>query len=373
MLDDLRRRWSASEASLFKFLDSVGATRDAHTYAVRLLPRTIESPQDFADWIAPRVQHDGMWSFFTTTSSGGERKGYAMPVAGKDMTRVPVFFFVEIHTQLIAWWLTTAWRTRQLATAASSQFAAAGNVIASAACARPLVETAAAFWVDGRKLAAIWDEIKRTGPLWSDQETGARYHRMMAVISEVSWGSKFDDRAPDWERRMSELIGRSNVLGAIDKLAKASDAHLQADYQWLCNTVHPSAGNTFAFSTPPLVHETRTHMITWYAGMAPHVVESDNTTHVETTVQSAIAQAATVSLSILHKTFDAALRFIDDLALTTGAPKVARTRYWRDLMAPEGRNEICSCRSALKSKLCRHEWGDPAPGMPSRFDESPRL
>jgi hypothetical protein len=144
-----------------------------------------------------------------------------MPVAGNDLTRVPMFFFVEIRTQLIAWWLTTAWRTRQLATAALSQFAA-DNVITSAACTRPLVETAAASWVDGRKLAAIWDETKRAGPPWSDEEAGARYLRMMAVINEVSWGAKFDDRAPGWERRRSELIGRSIVLGAIDKLARAS-------------------------------------------------------------------------------------------------------------------------------------------------------
>jgi hypothetical protein len=53
-------------------------------------------------------------------------------------------------------------------------------------------------------------------------------------------------------------------------------------------------------------------MITWYSGVAPHVAESDDTTHAETTVHTAIARAATVSLKVLRETFDAALRFIDE-------------------------------------------------------------
>jgi hypothetical protein len=179
------------------------------------------SPQQFVDSLQPAVRDDGTWSFATTSGSDGRRHGFAMPVAGDDITRVPMFFFVEIHTQLIAWWLTTAWRTRQLARAAASEFDA-DNVISSAACARPLVETAAAFWVDGRKLAAIWDETKRSGPLWSDEEAGARYLRMMAVINEVTWGAKFDDRAPEWERQWSERIGRTNVLGAVDRDCRAT-------------------------------------------------------------------------------------------------------------------------------------------------------
>jgi hypothetical protein len=72
VLDDLRRQWHTNEASLLELLDSLGATPDAHTYAIRLVPRTIESPQQFADWLRPKVRHDGMWSFATTSGSDGQ-------------------------------------------------------------------------------------------------------------------------------------------------------------------------------------------------------------------------------------------------------------------------------------------------------------
>jgi hypothetical protein len=70
------------------------------------------------------------------------RHGFAMPVARWRPEDAPVFPFVEIHTVLVAWWLTTAWRTRQLARAASA-LADSKDAIAAAACVRPLVETAA--------------------------------------------------------------------------------------------------------------------------------------------------------------------------------------------------------------------------------------
>lgn len=62
------------------------------------------------------------------------------------------------------------------------------------------------------------------------------------------FGAKFDDRVPD-EKALWGRIERTNVMGQIDKLAKATGTDLQREYQWLCNTVHPSLGNMLGFST----------------------------------------------------------------------------------------------------------------------------
>jgi len=53
---------------------------------------------------------------------------------------------------------------------------------------------------------------------------------------------------------------------------------------------------------------------------------------------------------------DDALRLCDDIALTTRVPHIARTPYWRAVVAAD-RNSQCVCRSGKKTKACRHEWG----------------
>jgi hypothetical protein len=359
----LRQVWAGAEIALFTFLDELEATEDASTLTIRVTPREIESPQEFVDTISPRVSHDGTWSFVTTATSSGKRYGFAMPVARSQPKDVLALPFVEIHTLLVAWWLTTAWRVRQLARAGSTH-ADEGDDIAAAACARPLVETAAACWVDGGKLVAAWDDIKRAGTPLTDQDAMRRRSRMMDVLNEVIWGARFDERVPE----LNQLWGRfkrSNVLGQVEKLGKAAGGDLQADYQWLCNTVHPSIGNTFVFCAPPFVHDTGTHMIQWFAGRAIHV-ERGGVIHVERTVQIATARAAARALTVLRRVLDDALRAIDDVALTTGAPAITRETYWRNIIRPE-RNELCPCRSGRKAKRCPHEWGDAAPTFPSSF------
>ncbi|HEX6330818.1 MAG TPA: hypothetical protein VF129_05960, partial [Actinomycetota bacterium] len=228
------------------------------------------------------------------------------------------------------------------------------DAIAAAACVRPLVETAAAFWVDGQKVVEAWDEIKRAGSPSSDAEAFGRRSRLMRVLNELTWGSKFDERAPELKRLWGR-VSRSNVLGHVEKLGRATSDDLLRDYQWLCNTVHPSIGNTFALSAPPLVHRTRTHWITGFAGRSIHV-EDGHEIHAQLTVQTATARGAAVALRVLQRCLDAMLRTIDDLALTTEAPSMARESYWRKLRIP-GRNDPCPCRSGHKVKRCPHQWG----------------
>ena len=357
--------WRNAQASLFEFLDSLGATEDAYTVTVRLLPREIESPQQFADWLNPQVGADGTWAFLTTTADDrGRRHGFAMPVTRWRAEDALTFPFVEIHTLVIAWWLTIAWRTRQLARTALT-LADAGDVVAAASCARPLVETAAACWVDGTKVVAAWDDIKRAGTPVTDSDAFARRSRMMKILNEVSWGAKFDDRAPDLKRLWNK-VERSNVLGQVEKLAKVAGSQLQDDYQWLCNTVHPSIGNTFAFSAPPFIHRTKTHVVTWFAGRPIHV-QDGRESFAEQTVQTATARGAGRAIAVLRTSLEAALRTIDDIGLTTEAPRLSRESYWRRVTQPD-RNELCPCRSGQKAKRCRHSWGEPAPPFPTSFD-----
>lgn len=91
-----------------------------------------------------------------------------------------------------------------------------------------------------------------------------------------------------------------------------------------------------------------------------------NQTSAERTIQDAITRSAAMSLEVLTGAMDAALRFIDDIELTTHAAEAADFDHWRSSLSA-ARNDPCPCRSGAKSKRCVHEWGLEAPSFPETF------
>jgi hypothetical protein len=128
----------------------------------------------------------------------------------------------------------TAWRTRQLARA-GRELAEAQQVVASAACVQPLVETAAASWADAKKVGEAWQEMKLAGGLACNPDAFNQRNGMIQLLNQVTLGSKVDDRAPELKEAWGR-VQRSNVLGQVEKLGRAAGGSLQNDYQWLCNT-----------------------------------------------------------------------------------------------------------------------------------------
>ena len=95
------------------------------------------------------------------------------------------------------------------------------------------------FWVDCRKLSVLWRAIKVDT---ADQGPELAHWKDLTVqIWQMMWAGKFDNRRSDLPK-MSEKLARTNVLGLIEKLQRATSGTLQRDYQWLCNAVHPSIG-----------------------------------------------------------------------------------------------------------------------------------
>jgi len=135
-------------------------------------------------------------------------------------------------------------------------------------------------------------------------------------------------------------LTRANVIGKIDKLAKAlPNVELQKHYQWLCNTVHPSAGGTFAFSSPIMMHDAKTHAYVWHHS-APLSTSDGSKQSAERNVQEAVVTAAVTAVTVLKQTLDDALRIIDDVALTAKAPKMACFEYWRRVQVTT-RKQMC--------------------------------
>jgi hypothetical protein len=371
VLPPLLEEWRRREVGLEQFLLDVDVTEDTQTTEMITVPVTLTADEDFGARHAEQTAHtDEKWVYLTLTSDA-KRYGLALPVAAfPKPEELPTALYVEVHSRLIAWWLCYAWRTAQLADATAA-LAAAEQVIPAASCARALLETAAAFWVDARKITNVWKEAKTKGAPTLASDSYESRRAFLSTLTEVQFGGKFSEEAPDAARVFGRQP-RANVLGAIKKLAKHYPGDLHTDYQWLCNTVHPSLGTTLVFSAPPMMHDTSAVIQRWFAGV-PLRVEADDAfdekTFVERSIPSSTARCAVAGLHVLAVTMDAALRVLDDIALTTRAPMFAEFTYWRALRQ-EGRNEPCACRSGRKTKHCDHAWGGQSPFIPSTFEPS---
>lgn len=364
---ELLGEWHRRQRDFDAFLSLHGVDENTHTQELVLAHVPITDDASFERTIlASRSDVNEAWVRLTVRADDG-RYGIAMPTGVSVMPQnVALALYVEVHSRLIAWWLTYAWRSQQLASA-TSNLSDANQTIASASCARSLLETAAAFWVDARKLAEVWIGAKTAGkPILTDQAVKVR-QQFVQRLTELQLGGKFDDDLAD-----AAVFGRhnrTNVAGPLKKLAKRYPGDLRNDYAWLCNTVHPSLGNTLAFAAPPLVHRSRTHMMRWLAASPIRLdgnANFDQATFVDRSIPSSTARAACAALDVLTTTLAAALAMIDDIGLTTGAPAMADFPYWRNL-SPTARNESCACGSGKKTKNCIHSWGAPTPPMPEEF------
>jgi hypothetical protein len=67
------------------------------------------------------------------------------------------------------------------------------------------------------------------------------WDKFIREIYKMMWGAKFDRNVPELAKRWA-VFPRTNILSHIEKLARATKEPVQEDYQWLCNTVHPSVG-----------------------------------------------------------------------------------------------------------------------------------
>jgi hypothetical protein len=360
---ETRRKWHLAQTGMQQFLTDVGAPENDATTALYIFPIATTDVERTTSELAAATAKEGRWTFFTTTMDNkGGRKVLAFPTKGVTPQNIGAAPFIEVHSRLAGWWLVNAWRGQQLADATwklGNTFA----IIPSAACARALLETAAAFWYDARRLHGLWqgvkDEAATTGP------TLEHWHSLVIWLNQTMWGGKFDGRVPDLAESWGG-IERVNVLTQVERLGRATTPLVQHDYQWLCNAVHPSVGGTLAFSSPFVLHDTKTHAFNWFAPFPMHLEQSGTVSSVDT-VHAALARTAIIAVDVLMRTLDDVLRLIDDIGLTTGAPARATFAYWRRVVST-GRNQPCPCRSGRKVKECLHRWQDAAPTVVERFD-----
>jgi hypothetical protein len=332
----LREAWHSSRTLLSELAKRLNVPTDVASQALFLMPQSVDDPREGMDEFAKQMATDEEVTYITSPSKDGKTSAaIAVPARNSTPKNCHLALFIDTHSRLIAWWLTTVWRSLDLAQS-TWELVDGDRVISAAACSRALLETSAAFWCEAKELAGIWSEIKLRGI--TTESALNDWRDLSNWVWETTCGAKFNSLAPDLAKQWANLP-RINVLTYIEKLAKSCpDMDLQTHYQWLCNTVHPSCGGTFAMSTPIVSHTSSTHAFAWFAPFPTHT-ESTKGKASERRVQEAIAKSAIVAMRVMVQTLDDSLRVIDDLGLTTGAPKMATFHYWRRLQVTK--KQLC--------------------------------
>ena len=363
--------WRRAEGELRAFQEASGATEDAVTWSTELVPVHFDHRDEAIRSLASATQEDGLWSFIVLREPGGAAQGFylAMPVNEGAAARPEQIMLVELFSRAAAWWLTSNWRISQLARSAA-ELAESHQVVAAAACTRALVETVAAMDDDAQRLVKAWAELKASDPADRQADPWHARRSLVELFTEISYGSKFTKAAPKLKEDWTDRVSRKNVLTQLKHFVKRTPGvDLAADYEWLCNVVHPSVGTTFVFSSPPFMHETNTHSDRLWSAIPTHVVDlASGETSGPGLVQEVIARSAAVALGAALEVSQASLRVVDDIALTSSAGELYRRPTFRSVTAP-GRNDECPCGSGLKWKRCIHEWGRESPEMPTAFTE----
>ncbi len=358
-------RWRVAENELTRMLDELDAGKGSRSVELVMLPIETADANRTVDEICHATREEGPWSYLVTTTPDADRKTvWAMPSTGGPPQNALVLLYADLHTRMTSWLLAYGWRASQLAVA-SGHLADGKQTLPTAALVRPLVETSAAFFCDARKLADVWAEVKATGQPGPGNPGTVGRARLMEVLDEITWGAKFDAAGiPDDGLR--RLPSRTNVLTQIKHLSRATDERLRPDYQWLCNTVHPSVGTTMMYAAPAMRHvATHSHYTRTWSDSAVGIYNfrTGEFTRDES-VEYATANAAIIALESFSVTWDAAVRVVDDFALTIRCGELIKDDYWRKIVATK-RNEPCPCRSGLKAKKCPHDWDASPPAFPS--------
>jgi len=265
------------------------------------------------------------------------------------------FLWLTVHTYLTAWWLISAWRVQQLTDAATALLEN-GQLVAAASCSRSLVETAATLLMDEGEVRQRWSECRRFAPTLAHPLPSDPYRKLHDYVAEMMFGGKFREELPrDIAVLMSTPPTRKSVQTPMDRLAKR-DARIASAYELLCNTVHPSVGGVLSYVSGFRAAGPGENQVEFRRDAALAAVESG-----ESSLVDAIEVGIIAGVHWSTRALDDALRVCDDIALTTRAPRWARTPYWRATV-PSDRNAPCSCRSGRKTKACEHQWGvDPYP------------
>ncbi|MFG1921829.1 hypothetical protein [Cryptosporangium sp. NPDC048952] len=260
--------------------------------------------------------------------------------------------YPELHTRLVSWWLTHAWRVLDLATCAVDavwQWRLPSAAVAS----RAVLEETGSLLRESQKFGVAWAEAKKLEP--DALQRPASVRRLFTdELIQAGFGTRLDGS--------SEKIRATNVLTLVDKLGKTlEEPRIREWYDWLSDSSHPAFGARVLYSTLPISHASRAVTVRYYSRSPMVKVGRDGNSSLHVEVVEHIADTILLCGLTAVALLTQSLAVVDDFGLTTGAARFTERRYWRNFIPVRG-NRKCPCGAGSWS-MCGHRWGLPAPSV----------
>lgn len=328
------------------------------TSFVRHMPVPLKASESGAarsELISKLQQHGSDWFFMTSTRDDGSQFGLASDLfqarEADPLGSMMQFLLFDIHSCLGGWWLSHLWRGADLAEATCGNLED-WKVLPAAACARSLVEGAAAFVVEGEQLLEEWSAFKQLGA--PNPDAIAKFRKEFGEkLLQMQVGSRVGERTGE----RATPLKRTNVMTILEKFTKIVGKTVWADYEWLCDAVHPSFGSHTAYVATQGIHRAGTTMAADLARRTDrarvHIAK------IDPTVALAVLGVFSVSVDALLNEAGRLRWLIHDFGLTTGVAFCALELSFGAARPPAGA-EACLCGSGLRFSACRHRWGEPS-------------
>lgn len=302
--------------------------------------------------MASRSSQSGRGLAFFTTVDGTQTWAIDEPanIAHDTDTVVAAVVYPELHSRLVAWWLTHAWRSIDLledGEVALNHW----RVSTAAVLARAALEQSACLVSEASKIATAWSTAKATTHHGSkrvfDVRTQLRPH-----LQRATFGTRTADS--------SGGLQATNVLTYIQGLARKTSCNdVLRWYDWLSDAAHPAFGARIGYASLPFVHDSKAVTRRHYARSPMLLMTPNESTLLDSTIARYAAEALMLSNDATGAVLLQALAVVDDVGLTTGAAQLTTTRYWRALDKGRGTQPCpCGCGPSHQS---RHRWGTGAP------------
>lgn len=323
-----------------------GLSEDAGTNDVLLSPLTGRAAQK---WEQMARQENEAWVYVRSDDDATVLATDQASQAGiKDPAAAVVY--PELHTRLVSWWLTHAWRSADLLTDTLENLTR-WRITSGAVTARAAIEEAGSLVDELNAITKAWRTGKATEASPIERPAAVR-EALAPVMLKAAFGSRM--------KNSHEELQATNVLTLVKKLAKASsEDRFTQWYDLLSDAAHPAFGARIAFATPPLQHPSRAVTVRSYARSPMSLTDGASARALEPTVAFAIADSLIAAGIQMLNLLDDGLAIVDDFGLTTAAATLTRRTYWRDFHPTRG-SRACPCGRG-KWSACGHHWGSPIP------------
>ncbi len=115
---ELAKRWRSSDDQIARFLNEVGLTGDEFSEALYIQPKQTENYEISIEELRIATADEETYYCYIGLEADENRYLIAWPVAHPVIPKkVCLALYVEVHSRLVSWWLTNAWRSQQLASA----------------------------------------------------------------------------------------------------------------------------------------------------------------------------------------------------------------------------------------------------------------